>query len=108
MCAELELIEIFITQSYYYFYLLILYRTFNPGRLFGLGKLELKLDLIEFHNDNYEVHFCFDENSMILLGHSPPLNEPIVARGPFVMNTEEEIAVAYNDYCYAKLGDWDQ
>ncbi|MCM3768293.1 pirin family protein [Neobacillus niacini] len=32
-----------------------------------------------------------------------PLKEPVVARGPFVMNTEEEIAQAYADYRNGKF-----
>jgi quercetin 2,3-dioxygenase len=33
-----------------------------------------------------------------------PLKEPVVARGPFVMNTEEEIVQAYTDYRNGKFG----
>ncbi len=34
-----------------------------------------------------------------------PLGEPIVQRGPFVMNTEEEIQRAFADYRAGKLED---
>ncbi|HHU94829.1 MAG TPA: pirin family protein, partial [Alcaligenaceae bacterium] len=33
-----------------------------------------------------------------------PLNEPIVQYGPFVMNSEQEIHQAINDYNAGKLG----
>jgi redox-sensitive bicupin YhaK (pirin superfamily) len=33
-----------------------------------------------------------------------PLQEPVVAQGPFVMNTEEEIRQAYADYRAGKFG----
>jgi quercetin 2,3-dioxygenase len=33
-----------------------------------------------------------------------PLNEPVVARGPFVMNSEEQIRQAYADYRAGKFG----
>ncbi len=36
--------------------------------------------------------------SVILLGHAEPFGEPIVAHGPFVMNTHEEIRQAIRDY----------
>jgi redox-sensitive bicupin YhaK (pirin superfamily) len=36
--------------------------------------------------------------SGVLLAAGRPLGEPIVQRGPFVMNTEEEIAQAFADY----------
>jgi redox-sensitive bicupin YhaK (pirin superfamily) len=34
------------------------------------------------------------------------LREPVVARGPFVMNTEEEINQAYKDFRDGKFGEW--
>jgi hypothetical protein len=33
-----------------------------------------------------------------------PLNEPIAAAGPFVMNTRQEILEAYEDYSQGKFG----
>ena len=38
------------------------------------------------------------------LGHAKPLREPIVAHGPFVMNTVPEIHQAYADYQAGKFG----
>jgi len=35
---------------------------------------------------------------VILFGHAEPYNEPVVAHGPFVMNTREEIVEAFRDY----------
>jgi hypothetical protein len=40
--------------------------------------------------------------SLLLMG-GEPLNEPVVGRGPFVMNTAEEIRVAMNDYAAGKF-----
>ncbi|HYH15080.1 MAG TPA: pirin-like C-terminal cupin domain-containing protein [Flavisolibacter sp.] len=42
----------------------------------------------------------------MLLGHAKPHNEPVVAHGPFVMNTQEEIRKAYVDYQQGKFGVW--
>jgi redox-sensitive bicupin YhaK (pirin superfamily) len=33
-----------------------------------------------------------------VLWAGPPLGEPVVARGPFVMNSEEQLLQAYADY----------
>ena len=39
-----------------------------------------------------------EEASGVLLGAGRPLHEPIVQRGPFVMNSEAEIEKAFADY----------
>ena len=39
-----------------------------------------------------------EEDSTLLLCHGAPLEEPVVAYGPFVMNTEEEIRTAFAEY----------
>ncbi len=41
---------------------------------------------------------------VLLLG-GVPLNEPVVQRGPFVMNTEAEIAQAVKDYQMGRMGE---
>jgi redox-sensitive bicupin YhaK (pirin superfamily) len=45
-----------------------------------------------------------DEPLRALLFAGRPLCEPVVARGPFVMNTEAEIEQAYIDYRAGRFG----
>lgn len=44
------------------------------------------------------------KDSILLVMSGEPLNEPIVPHGPFVMNTKEEIQMAYEDYYNGKFG----
>mmetsp|Transcript_15525 Transcript_15525/g.22129 ORF Transcript_15525/g.22129 Transcript_15525/m.22129 type:complete len:297 (+) Transcript_15525:194-1084(+) len=45
-----------------------------------------------------------DEGSVLMILDGQPLNEPIAARGPFVMNTERELQEAMLDYRSGKMG----
>jgi quercetin 2,3-dioxygenase len=65
-------------------------------------------NLIEFNNDGDKLSFEASEDSVVILGHARPFNEPMVAQGPFVMNTQEEIMQAYRDYQLGKFGSWNQ
>jgi hypothetical protein len=47
--------------------------------------------------------FAKDGAELLLCGGRPH-NEPVMAYGPFVMNTEEEIARCYSDYRSGKMG----
>ena len=64
------------------------------------------LQLVNFNNDNEQLDIQSKDNSIVLFGHAKPFNEPVVAQGPFVMNSEEEIMQAYNDYRTGKFGEW--
>jgi redox-sensitive bicupin YhaK (pirin superfamily) len=45
-----------------------------------------------------------DEATEVLLLGGVPLNEPVVQHGPFVMNSEAEIAAAIRDYQAGRMG----
>ena len=60
--------------------------------------------LIELDNDSDLVDIAAVREAVILFGHAEPLGEPVVAHGPFVMNTREEIRQAMMDYQAGKFG----
>jgi redox-sensitive bicupin YhaK (pirin superfamily) len=68
------------------------------------GRSARQFQLVEFESDGDEIAVTAPSAAMILLGHAVPFNEPIVARGPFVMNTYDEISAAYEDYQQGKFG----
>jgi redox-sensitive bicupin YhaK (pirin superfamily) len=60
--------------------------------------------LVELNADGDEVAIEAQAPSVLLFGHAKPFGEPIVAHGPFVMNTPEEIMQAIQDYQAGKFG----
>ena len=47
-----------------------------------------------------------DEVGELLLLQGKPIGEPVVQHGPFVMNTRQEIAQAFEDYRRTGFGGW--
>ncbi|QJD98935.1 pirin family protein [Massilia forsythiae] len=60
--------------------------------------------LCEFEPDGDEIEIIAERDSLILLGHAEPIGAPVVAHGPFVMNTREEINEAIRDYQAGRFG----
>lgn len=67
------------------------------------GEIIQSLHLVEFNNDSEDLRLEALTESIVLFGHAKPFNEPVVAQGPFVMNTMEEIEQAYQDYQQGKF-----
>lgn len=67
-----------------------------------------KGEFLLFDQDNGTIDINSTEAGMdvIFIG-GEPYKEPIVAQGPFVMNTQQEISKAYNDFYEGKYGEID-
>ncbi|WP_409416122.1 pirin family protein [Flavobacterium sp. PS2] len=57
-----------------------------------------------FANEGEEFTIKASEDSIVLILSGEPINEPIVAHGPFVMNTQEEIIQAFDDVNMGRFG----
>ncbi|WP_312311077.1 pirin family protein [Empedobacter brevis] len=60
--------------------------------------------LLLFTNEGEDFSVEATENSVVLILSGEPLNEPIASYGPFVMNTQEQIREAFEDYNNGKFG----
>ncbi len=55
-------------------------------------------------NEGETFHVQADADSVVLILSGEPIEEPIVAHGPFVMNTREEVLQAFDDFNQGRFG----
>ncbi len=84
---------------------------YNTALLVVEGKIKVNEEeivptdhFVLFQNEGEEFTVEALERSVVLILSGEPLNEPIAAHGPFVMNTREQILEAFNDYNTGKFG----
>ena len=73
------------------------------GRISVDGEDIVAREIVHFTRDGDAVSFDVGEEAVMLLMSGEPIDEPIVGRGPFVMNTAEEIRAAMNDYAAGRF-----
>lgn len=61
-------------------------------------------ELVLFNNEGTDIHLEAGDGAHLLVLSGTPLGEPIVAHGPFVMNSRDEIIQAYTDFEAGKFG----
>lgn len=75
------------------------------GSILINGKENVATDhLALFENTGEEFTIEATEDAVVLVLSGEPINEPIAAHGPFVMNTREELMQAFNDFNQGKFG----
>ncbi|WP_106478787.1 pirin family protein [Phytohalomonas tamaricis] len=74
------------------------------GQLSVGGESVAPHHLIELNDDADSVLVQAVSDAVILYGHAAPFEEPMVAHGPFVMNSREEIRQAFEDYQAGRFG----
>jgi quercetin 2,3-dioxygenase len=68
------------------------------GEVLVSGTAAPEMHLVEVEADGDAIELEATSNALVLFGHGAPYHEPVVAHGPFVMNTAEEIMQAVRDY----------
>jgi len=62
------------------------------------------MHLVELDETGDTVAIRASEDALLVFGHADPIREPVVAHGPFVMTTREEISQAILDYQAGRFG----
>ena len=68
------------------------------GRISIGGKEVPAMHLADMNDDGDSIDIVAPARSFVIFGHAKPFGEPVVAHGPFVMNTHDEIIQAIRDY----------
>lgn len=68
------------------------------------GKAVAEHSFVLFKNDGEEITIKADSDAVILVMSGEPIDEPIASYGPFVMNTQEEIYEAIEEFQAGKFG----
>jgi redox-sensitive bicupin YhaK (pirin superfamily) len=63
-----------------------------------------KNDFVLFANAGERIQLEANANAQLLVLNGEPIAEPVVQYGPFVMNSQREIAEAIRDYESGKFG----
>lgn len=63
-------------------------------------------NLVVFEKDHDAIHVEATTDAQILFMSAEPIDEPVAAKGNFVMNTMEEVQQAMDDYEHGKFGEW--
>lgn len=71
------------------------------------GKKAVMHDFVVFENEGADVVVEASEEAQFLVLNGEPIDEPVVAYGPFVMNSPREIQQAFDDYRAGRFGHLD-
>jgi redox-sensitive bicupin YhaK (pirin superfamily) len=71
---------------------------------FGAGETVLEKGQAALLTKGEAIQIKAEDRSKVLIYSGEPHGDPIVAHGPFVMNTQEEISEAFIDYQRGKFG----
>ncbi|WP_156306857.1 pirin family protein [Sphingobacterium endophyticum] len=84
--------------------------TYNTAMLIIEGNVKINAvdvatdHFVLFENKGETIEVEAMDNAVILVLSGQPINEPIAAYGPFVMNSENEIKQAFRDFQTGKFG----
>jgi redox-sensitive bicupin YhaK (pirin superfamily) len=68
------------------------------------GSALTQKEMVLYEREGEELILKGSKGGKCFVLNGEPLNEPVVAYGPFVMNTAEEIRQAFSDYQQGKMG----
>jgi len=84
---------------------------FNTGFMVIEGEIKINNhqvthtdQFVYFENEGEEISIEALQNSVVLILSGEPIHEPVVQYGPFLMNSQEEINQAIEDYNQGRFG----